>query len=379
MARFTGGRVVALADWEASLLSPTTMKVGAVAKFKGELVAHSETELKIGVVVYARTQVAKWPAMKKLSLVSKEQTVSGFMNVRVDRQYAAADDRSSSMSLADPRLLKSYSYGDVLVPVGKLLEKSSFCTAKAFVIIGFARRSALRPEFFMGTCDVVYGSDARHATVLAALVAGVRAENRVGIARYVPRENGRVLMVALWPHQEQGADVFLMSPLPFKDDVREFCFRPLSDQGLQPQQKEAAHVMLEAFRGPAAVASACGGDAKRQLRVRPWDVVNPNLSRFYETCCLKIDRDEVQLQPPHDAHARLFEVQASPEVATSSRTFAAAFSLHESMTSAAAAKKQKRTVALSSISLAELAGVMPCSVTPALEHAPGCDSRHSSC
>ena len=27
------------------------------------------------------------------------------------------DDRSSSMSLGDPRLLKSYSYGDVLVRV----------------------------------------------------------------------------------------------------------------------------------------------------------------------------------------------------------------------------------------------------------------------
>ncbi len=32
-------------------------------------------------------------------------------------QYAPVDDRSSSMSLGDPRLLKSYSYGDVLVRV----------------------------------------------------------------------------------------------------------------------------------------------------------------------------------------------------------------------------------------------------------------------
>jgi hypothetical protein len=82
--------------------------------------------------------------MKKLSLVSKEQTVNGFMNVKIDRQYAAVDDRSSSMSLGDPRLLKSYSYGDVLVPVGKMLEKSSFYTAKTLVIIGFARRSERR-------------------------------------------------------------------------------------------------------------------------------------------------------------------------------------------------------------------------------------------
>ena len=358
MARFTGGSVVTLDDWAASLMWPATMKVGAVAKFKGELTAHSGAGLKIGVVVYARTQVAKWPAMKKLSLVSKEQTVNGFMNVKIDRQYAAVDDRSSSMSLGDPRLLKSYSYGDVLVPVGKMLEKSSFYTAKTLVIIGFARLSALRPEFLMGTCDVVYGSDARHATALAALVAGARAEKRVGIARYVPRENGRVVMVALWPHEEQGVDVFLMSPLPFKDDMREFCFRPLTDQGLQPQQKDAAHALLSAFRAPGAADSACGGDSKRLLRVRPWDVVNPNLNRFYETCCLKIDKEQVELQPPHSAHARLFEVQASPEVAASCRTFAAAFSLHESMNSAAAAKKQKRTVALSSISLADLAGAM---------------------
>jgi hypothetical protein len=360
MAHFTGGSVVTLEDWAASLLSPTTMKVGAVAKFKGELTAHGGAGLNIGVVVYARTQVAKWPAMKKLSLVSKEQTVNGFMNVKIDRQYAPVDDRSCSISLGDPRLLKSYSYGDVLVPVGQLLEKSSFHSAKAFVIIGFARRSALRPEFLMGTCDVVYGSDARHATALAALVAGARSEKRVGIARYVPRENGRVLMVALWPHQEQGADVFLVSPLPFKDDMREFCFRPLSDQGLQAQQKDAAHALLDAFRGPAAAAAAagCSNDAKSLLRVRPWDVVNPNLNRFYETCCLKIDREDVLIQNCDNARARLFEVQTSPEVSTSSRTFAAAFALHESMGCAAAAKKQKRTIALSSISLADLAGAI---------------------
>jgi hypothetical protein len=359
MARCTGGSVVALADWVASLHHPVTMKVGAVAKFKGDLIAHADSGLKIGVVVFAKTQEAKWPGMKKLSLVSKEQTVNGFMHVKIDRQYAPADDRCCSMSLGDPRLLKSYSYGDVLVPVGRMLEKASFHAAKTFVIIGFARSSVLRPEFFMGTCDVVYGSDAKHATALAALVAGARSQKRVGIARYVPRENGRVIMVALWPHVEQGVDTFLMSPLPFNDDMREFCFRPLSEQGLQQQQKDAAHSLLNAFRGPAAAAVADGGvEVKNLLRVRPWDVFNPNLNRFYETCCLKIDRDDVQLQPPHPGHARLFSVQESPEVSASCRTFTSAFGLHESMGGLAAAKKHKRTVALSSISLADLAGAI---------------------
>jgi hypothetical protein len=364
MAHFTGGSVVTLEDWSASLHLPTTMKVGAVAKFKGELTVHAGAGLKVEVLVYARTQVAKWPAMKKLSLVSKEQTVNGFMNVKIDRQYAPADDRSSSMSLGDPRLLKSYSYGDVLVPVGKILEKSSFYTAKTFVIIGFARRSALRPEFLMGTCDVVYGSDAWHATALAALVAGVRAEKRVGIARYVPRENGRVLMVALWPHQEHGVDVFLMSPLPFKDDIREFCFRPLSDQCLQAQQKDAAQALLHAFRSPTADAE-CGSDTKRLLRVRPWDVVNPNLNRFYETCCLKINNDDVSIQEHKNLRSCLFQVQDSPMVSTSCRAFAAAFALHESMSGASSAKKQKRTIALSNISLADLAGVTSADLLPA--------------
>ena len=36
-------------------------------------------------------------------------------------QYAPADDRSSSVSLGDPRLIKSYSYGDVLVRAVVLL------------------------------------------------------------------------------------------------------------------------------------------------------------------------------------------------------------------------------------------------------------------
>jgi hypothetical protein len=260
------------------------------------------------------------------------------------------------MPLGDPRLLKSYSYGDVLVPVGKMLEKAFFHASKALTIIGFARRSALKPEFFMGTCDVVYGSDATHATALAAFVAAARAEKRVAIARYVPRENGRVIMAALWPHEEQGVDVFLMAPLPFKDDMREFCFRPLSDQGLQQQQKDAAHALLHAFRSPAAATSG-GNDVKEMIRVRPWDVFNPNLCRFYETCCLKIDGRDVPLQPPHEQHARLFHVQLSPEVSAASRVFASAFGLHESM-GGAAAKKQKRTVALSSISLADLAGTL---------------------
>ena len=94
MARFTGGSVMTLCDWAASLHAPATMKVGAVAKFKGDMAVHAGSGLRIGVVVYARTQVAKWPAMKKLSLVSKEETVDGFMNVKIDRQYAPADDRS---------------------------------------------------------------------------------------------------------------------------------------------------------------------------------------------------------------------------------------------------------------------------------------------
>jgi hypothetical protein len=264
------------------------------------------------------------------------------------------------MPLGDPRLLKSYSYGDVLVPVGKMLEKAFFHASKSFVIIGFARRSALKPEFFMGTCDVVYGCDPTHATALAALVAAARAEKRVAIARYVPRENSRVIMAALWPHEEQGADVFLMAPLPFKDDLREFSFRPLSDQGLQQQQKDAAHALLDAFRPPAAGG---GEDSKTLLRVRPWDVFNPNLNRFHETCCLKIDGQDVPLQPPHEQHARLFDVQSSPQVSAASRAFAAAFGLHES-TSGAAAKKQKRTVALSSISLADLAGALRAHAPP---------------
>jgi hypothetical protein len=98
MARFTGGSVTTLCDWAASLHAPATMKVGAVAKFKGDMTVHAGSGLRIGVVVYARTQAAKWPAMKKLSLVSKEETVDGFMNVKIDRQYAPADDRSPSLN-----------------------------------------------------------------------------------------------------------------------------------------------------------------------------------------------------------------------------------------------------------------------------------------
>jgi hypothetical protein len=233
-----------------------------------------------------------------------------------------------------------------------MLEKPSLACSKALVVIGFARRTAMRPEFLLGTCDVVYGSDARHATALAALVGAAAAESRVGIARYVPRENGRVMMVALWPHEEQGVPVFLMSPLPFKDDMREFCFRPLSDRGISQQQADAAAQLLSAFRAPASDGD--DGSGASSGRLRACDVFNPNLNRFYETCCLKIDSDDVQLQPPHASHARLFDVQQSQAALERSRSFAAAFALHES--TAGAAKKQKRTVALSSISLAELAG-----------------------
>ncbi len=51
---------------------------------------------------------------------------------------------------------------------------------------------------------------------------------------------------------------------------------------MQQQHKQAAHDLLSAFRSSGTTPSLCAP---------PWDVYNPNLSRFYETCCMKIDSD----------------------------------------------------------------------------------------
>ena len=91
--------------------------------------------------------------------------------------------------------------------------------------------------------------------------------------------------------------------------MREFSFKSLSDKGaadaqhaaasmqptralphgqcfaagLQQQHKDAACALLSALgsrgRGRGSAAGECEGDgAKAQLRVRPWEMVNPNLN-----------------------------------------------------------------------------------------------------
>ncbi len=91
------------------------------------------------------------------------------------------------------------------------------------------------------------------------------------------------------------------------EDVREFSFKSLSDKGaadaqhaaaacsphvhrltgqcfaagLQQQHKDAACALLSALgsRGRNSAAGEGDGDGvKAQLRVRPWEMVNPNLN-----------------------------------------------------------------------------------------------------
>jgi len=285
------GTIIGVVRAFASLTELRTRSINITSKFRGNLELHGE--LKIPVRAFTKTTEMKFPSLNKVSLKSKQATDMEFKTMRVETQsiYEVIDESAPTGMREIPKeeRIQAYFYGKQMVPFNDMDKMNTKVEGdKHLKLIGFIPMKDLPRNYLMAGTDV-FGpepGDDRAGVAFASLVIALEELGQCAVVRYVYQKNRNPRLGVMIPHRKKhgGDPVLYYSHLPFFEDIREYEFDKLGRKAKDvpnDAQKACVDRLMESMDLMTALTDEEGGIAREALR--PKDVFNPALQRFYQT------------------------------------------------------------------------------------------------
>ncbi|KAJ6079523.1 hypothetical protein N7467_009276 [Penicillium canescens] len=221
----------------------------SMPSFKGHLQLGNseeyETAIRIPVVRYFRTYVAKPPSAS--SFVLRSGTEAGqesapgsqapgegdtLRTVRTSRTYQINDPSAPGGKTDVERddLAKGYEYGRTVVAIEQTDENvTNLETFAGMEIIGFIQSDKYERYLHMSNTNVIIAERANDAASLAlsSLIHALYELESYAVARLVTKENKSPMLILLAPSIEPDYECLIEVQLPFAEDVRSYRFPPL--------------------------------------------------------------------------------------------------------------------------------------------------------
>lgn len=266
------------------------------AKVRLPLVISPDVQIPVGV--YSKTTKATLPTLKKRSKSAANVPAEHQQTdeVIVERTYHVADDPDGEEVLAEDRI-KGHRYGQSIVPMSEYDEAALMYTCeRTLTALGFAPADAIGPEHSTHHVDAVFADrgDVWAYYAFESLVDAMVAERRALIARYCYRKNSQPKVVALLPqqrHNDGQSSGLIMQVMPFAEDLREWSSASLPTPSID--QSDAVAALVAAMDLQAAHGTPPEGEA-----LRPEDLRNPSLGRFYNFLVSRARDPAAKVSPP---------------------------------------------------------------------------------
>eukprot|EP01105_Mastigella_eilhardi_P010054 TRINITY_DN2353_c0_g1_i3.p1 TRINITY_DN2353_c0_g1~~TRINITY_DN2353_c0_g1_i3.p1 ORF type:complete len:753 (-),score=192.03 TRINITY_DN2353_c0_g1_i3:99-2321(-) len=302
----------------------------------------------IAVWSFIKTTKQSFPTLKRISSVSAGSATPGSMQVRQERTLQSLQDPDANVSREEA--IKGYKYGKTLVPFSKVDEAAlKLSTERCMRMIGFTEASSVQRYHYMGPTEMMVGwpGDTHALTAFSALVRAMAETDRVGIFRYVKTKNSAPKLAVCIPHVKHDLDCLYVQLLPFAENLRSYQFPPMNPTNSatkkayipSPEQLVSAAKLITSFD---LMTSAVNEDGEQVEDLKPKEVYNPVLQRFYQ-CVAQRALDPAHpisvVDPAIDKLVKPNERLVS-QAAPALEAFAASFPLQKSE---AAAKLEQRS------------------------------------
>lgn len=265
---------------------------GQVAAYRGPLNILNQSA-GFHVQAFTKTRPESAPTLKKVSKIVTEQDKDAVTNVnkaQVSRQisYTLPDDPDTDVS--PDHIAEGYRYGREVVPIsGHDAEMAIYETKKELSVLGYLRQEKVPLWMNMGSVYIIEAMPGQPNSNLGfeAWVEALLEMKRVAIARFVPRERGNMVIVALIPYKDEmeGYTCLFTRELPFEQDTREFSFGTIKLPSLTPSSEQLAAVDDLVTKMDLSSNVKLEGESSHGLKrelFRPEDTLNPFLERLYK-------------------------------------------------------------------------------------------------
>mmetsp|Transcript_37217 Transcript_37217/g.82780 ORF Transcript_37217/g.82780 Transcript_37217/m.82780 type:complete len:744 (-) Transcript_37217:388-2619(-) len=290
----TGGKGVRSVREAAELLGIFRTKEVSFACVKAEL--EIGRSMRIRTRVYKKSGFERLPTLKTRStfqeglLASVMVSVEHFLAVAPAGEGAAdgAGEQAegaagSSAAMSEPvgseEIVKAFRYGKQYVPVDSVTRNDlEYKPGKMMQLVGCMERQAIQRHYLLGDPQLVLPEqDEASQVALSALVKAMESQQQAAVVRFARTPAAKVSMCLLVPELGTATipDHFIMTALPFAEDIRAYTFPPLVTPDTEPndEQNNAAGQLV------AAMSLLQNG---REL-LAPEETANPTLQRFYYT------------------------------------------------------------------------------------------------
>ena len=307
IAEKVGGRVFPISEALSLLSHFKSKRVRSTTSFRGEISVGSN---RIPILAWTKTTEIKLPSAKKeskLSVDSETKEVERIMSYqKADGDYVERKD-----------LVKAYRYGRSLIPFHTVDEaQMGFKSERAIDVLGFAPKSKVYRESFMGNVSVIaadpdyVGSQGQ----LSAYIHALYEKDAVALAKYVRVKNANPKLIVMYPVIKADKEFLYFSQLPFAEDIRRFTFPSLSK--IKPTDKQL-NLMENWINSMDLMEAALDDDGDKIEAFKPKNTFNPTYQRLFQ-CIRERALDSEALIPPIDPHIQQ-HVEPIPHVLKNSR------------------------------------------------------------
>jgi ATP-dependent DNA helicase 2 subunit 2 len=220
-----------------------------VTKFKGTL--QVSKLLKITVCSYSKTTQENLSSLKKCSrLIEEDDGRVGTGEVKTERTFHEYDDPQMNPIPKD-NVIKGFYYGRQLVPIPEDVKKEmKVVDEKQLRILGFSDMKKIPRHFLLTGSDIIVPTPKDdNIAAFNALVDALIESKKVGIVRYIMRNNTPPKLAAVFPDRlkddegKEGLRCLYLSQLPTAEDIRDYRFSKLEES--TDEQRSLVEEMIE--------------------------------------------------------------------------------------------------------------------------------------
>lgn len=243
-----------------------TKFIGLVVKYRGYW--QISPDLKIGVLSYTKTREADLVRLNKYSKLSEYNKEAQLNTVSREKSTFCYNDFNMEAVPLDKQA-SGYYYGNKIVPIPEeALDQMKVKDTRCLKLLGFTEKSKVPRHHLMSGVDVLVPSpNDQNILAFNSVVQSMLETGKVGVARYVSRNNSAPKLVVMLPKKSASKGYLLyICQIPTAEDIREYNFASL------PESSELQQITLEELLGEMDLANPKN---ESEEVGRPSEVFNP--------------------------------------------------------------------------------------------------------
>lgn len=215
-----------------------------VTKFTGWFEIHPE--VKISVCGYTKTTSEILESLKKFSKQAHDpENLVIAAQVKTESFYMEQDDPAMTAILRE-NIIKGFQYGRQVVPIPNDVKNDmKHVDQRQLKLLCFTEESKLPRHYLMGGVDIIAAvPEENNVIAFNSIVDAMLDSKRVGIVRFIMRNNNPPKLAAVFGHRDEKGLRFLhLSQLPTAEDIRDYRFAKFKEAN--DEQRQAVEGFVE--------------------------------------------------------------------------------------------------------------------------------------